>query len=84
MEPHISMEPHIVEDKNHSSPATFLQVAKSTFAAFLGVQSEENRQRDFTQGNPKHYIIAGAIGTIIFIIVLWIIVKVIVSLAGVQ
>jgi uncharacterized membrane protein YhdT len=71
-----------MEDKNQPT-SSFLQVAKSISAAFLGVQSEENRQRDFTQGNPKHYIIAGAIGTIIFIVVLWIIVKVVVNLAGV-
>jgi len=72
-----------MEDKNNQSSSTFFQVVKSIFAALLGVQSEENRQRDFARGNPKHYIIAGAIGTIIFIIVLWIIVKVVVNLAGV-
>ncbi|TFH68900.1 DUF2970 domain-containing protein [Gammaproteobacteria bacterium LSUCC0057] len=42
-------------------------VVKSALAAFVGVQSSENRQRDFEHGNPLAFIIAGVIGTIVFI-----------------
>ena len=40
-----------------------LQVAQSVAWAFFGVQSYENRKRDFTYGNPWHFLIAGFVGT---------------------
>ncbi|MDP2901971.1 MAG: DUF2970 domain-containing protein [Methylovulum sp.] len=49
------------------STPTIIQVFKSVFAAFIGVQSDENRQKDFTQGSLKHYVIAGIIFTVAFV-----------------
>mgnify|MGYP001047199422 FL=1 len=49
-------------------------VVKSALAAFVGVQSSENRKRDFEHGNPLAFIIAGVIGTIVFITVVALIV----------
>ena len=46
---------------------TILQVIKSVLSAFIGVQSKENRELDFTEGKVSHYIIVGAIITILFI-----------------
>lgn len=46
---------------------SFKDTAKSVGAAFLGVQSEANRKRDFTQGKFSHFIIAGVIGVVLFI-----------------
>lgn len=43
---------------------------KSVAAAFLGVQSDKNRNRDFTEGKLSHFIIAGVIAVIIFILIL--------------
>ena len=40
---------------------------KSVAAAFFGVQSDKNRQRDFTQGKLSHFIIAGLIAVLLFI-----------------
>jgi len=47
-------------------PST-LQTIKSIFAAFIGVQSNENRKADFEQGSLKTYVIAGVIFTILFV-----------------
>lgn len=44
-----------------------LAVAKSTLAAATGVQSNKNRERDFTHGNIKVYVAAGIIFTLLFI-----------------
>ncbi len=44
-----------------------IQVIKSVLAAFIGVQSEANRQKDFTQGSLKSYIIVGVVFTVLFI-----------------
>ncbi|HKJ94572.1 MAG TPA: DUF2970 domain-containing protein [Gammaproteobacteria bacterium] len=58
------------------------EVAKSTMAAFLGVQTEEARRRDFTHGNPAAFIIAGIVGTVIFILVLVAVVSIVLHSAG--
>lgn len=46
---------------------TMIQVLKSVLAAFIGVQSEENRQKDFAQGSLKFYILGGVIFTAVFV-----------------
>ena len=46
-----------------SLSATF----KSVGAAFIGVQSNENRKRDFAHGKLSHFIIVGIIAVIAFI-----------------
>jgi len=43
---------------------------KSVAAAFFGVQSNKNRERDFSQGKLSHFIIVGVLGVFIFIAVL--------------
>ncbi len=52
--------------KNSSLTNTF----KSVAAAFFGVQSNKNRERDFSQGKLSHFIVVGLIGVIMFIAVL--------------
>ena len=57
-----------MNNKDRSAPSpSWWDVIKSIFAAALGVQSEDNRARDFTHGKPIHYIIGGLIFTILFI-----------------
>lgn len=53
----------------------FLAVMQSVGAAMLGVQSSKNKERDFTHGKPLHFIIGGLIGTLIFLLVIWLLVK---------
>ena len=57
------------EDKAKKNPGPF-DVMKSVFAAMIGVQSDENRERDFEQGKASHFIIGGIIFVVVFIIVL--------------
>ena len=45
----------------------FFQILFSTLAAFIGVQSNKNRERDFKHGNIYVYIAAGVIFTTLFI-----------------
>ncbi|MCK7459704.1 DUF2970 domain-containing protein [Idiomarina aminovorans] len=54
-------------DNSASKPGIFNMVV-SVLAAFLGVQTEENRQRDFQHGSPKVYIIIGVILTILLVL----------------
>jgi hypothetical protein len=46
---------------------SILRTIKSIFAAFIGVQSGENRKADFEQGSLKTYVIAGVVFTILFV-----------------
>ena len=54
------------------------QVICSVFAAGFGVQSKENKVRDFTKGRPLQFVIAGLLFTIAFLVGLITIVNVIV------
>ncbi|TRY14842.1 DUF2970 domain-containing protein [Shewanella hanedai] len=47
----------------------------STLAAFLGVQSEKNRQRDFKTNSPVPFIVMGIVLAVIFVATLLFIVK---------
>ncbi|MFA6052320.1 MAG: DUF2970 domain-containing protein [Methylobacter sp.] len=50
------------------SKPTITQVIKSVISAFIGVQSDDNRQKDFEQGSLPTYIIAGVIFTVLFVL----------------
>jgi hypothetical protein len=58
--------------KSNSSDnnSDFKATAKSVGAAFFGVQSDNNRERDFSEGKLSHFIIAGVIGVALLIGVL--------------
>jgi len=61
---------------------SFWEIVLSTMAAFLGVQSNKNRVRDFKHGNIYAYIVAGLIFTTIFIGSIVLIIKIVLSNAG--
>ncbi len=48
---------------------------KSVAAAFFGVQSNKNREKDFSQGKLSHFIIVGIISVALFIATLIVIVS---------
>ena len=67
------------EQQNDSAATLSLwQVVCSVFAAGFGVQSKENKVRDFTHGKPLQFVIAGLLFTIGFLIMLISIVNMIV------
>ncbi|SIQ78980.1 DUF2970 domain-containing protein [Marinobacterium stanieri] len=65
-----------------SDKPTFWQTLMSVLASFLGVQSERNRQRDFRTGRPLHYILTGLLMAALFVIVVILLVRWALSLAG--
>lgn len=60
---------------NKRTGTGFWSIVQSVGAALIGVQSSKNRERDFTQGKPLHFIIGGLIGTAVFLIFVWLIVQ---------
>ena len=57
----------------------FVNVMKSAMAAAFGVQSQANRERDFTQGKPLHFIAAGIAATLIFLLCVGLFVKLMIA-----
>jgi len=47
---------------------SFGQLVKSTFSAFLGVQSDANRERDFARGKMSHFIWMGLLFGLVFVL----------------
>lgn len=43
------------------------QTIKSVAAAFLGVQSDKNREHDFKQGKFSHFVVVGLVAMVLFI-----------------
>ncbi|WNC72072.1 DUF2970 domain-containing protein [Thalassotalea psychrophila] len=66
------MKSNNVEQKKNPCPknegdTSLKDVAGSVAAAFIGVQSEKNRQRDFSKGKFSHFVIVGLIGVVLFV-----------------
>jgi hypothetical protein len=59
-----------------------LTVLASVFRSWFGVQTEKNRQRDFSSNDPTPFIIAGIIFTIGMIVAVIVVVNVALSSAG--
>lgn len=49
---------------------SFLHVLLSVLASFIGVQSQANRERDFSQGNVRYFIAVALIVTVALVLVL--------------
>ena len=58
---------------------TFWQMAMSTVAAALGVQSSANRNRDFTKGKASHFILFGIGFTVLFVLAVVMVVRTVLS-----
>jgi len=67
------------KDQPDQRPLTFWEVLGSTLAAAIGVQKKVNKERDFTRGNPVHFIIAGIIFTTVFVLAVVLVVKLVLS-----
>lgn len=67
-----------VEEKAPS----FWQIVLSTMSAFIGIQSNKNRVRDFKHGNIYAYVVSGLIFTALFIFCVVTVVKMVLRSAG--
>lgn len=70
-----------MDDDRDDKPLTWRQMLHSVLAAALGVQSGKNRARDFSRGKPSHFILLGVVFTLLFVLLLFGIVKLVLHLA---
>ncbi|MES1929582.1 hypothetical protein SADO_10009 [Salinisphaera dokdonensis CL-ES53] len=73
---------HDDKREREGKPPTLWQSWVSVLAAFFGVQSSANRERDFTRGKASHFILLGLLATILLIVLLVGLVKMATSFAG--
>lgn len=59
-------------------------VVRSVFSSMLGVQSGDKHKEDFARGKISSYVVVGLLATIVFVLAVWGIVKLVVSLAAPQ
>jgi hypothetical protein len=71
------------EDKNDQREnQSLLRVFTSVFASMFGVQSNRNREEDFARGSAAAYITVGVVATLLFILAVWGVVKLVMSIAN--
>ncbi|MGB0847212.1 MAG: DUF2970 domain-containing protein [Thiolinea sp.] len=68
-----------MEEKNQQKQVTSWTIFVSALAGLLGVQKKENLERDFQSGKFWHFFIAGAVVTVLFMLVVWLAVQVLLS-----
>ena len=67
---------------NQAEKISFGQLLKSVFAAFFGVQSNANRERDFKHGKLSHFIAIGLLFGLVFVVSIVLVVQLVLHLAG--
>lgn len=76
------VHPINAEDSNEEQHLTLAQMFGSAFAAMIGVQSKERRERDFAKGKASHFIIVGLVLTAGFVLTMAAIVSLVLSLVA--
>lgn len=70
------------EPKPKGKKLTLGQEMGSVLASFFGVQSRKNRERDFTHGNARRFVVLGLVFTLLFVLTVAGIVKLVMRNAG--
>jgi len=70
------------EDGDQPVRLSFWQLLKSTLSAFIGVQSNANRERDFSHGKMSHFIWMGLLFGVVFVLTLVGVVQLVLHFAG--
>jgi len=72
-----------INHEQQEQPLRFTELLQSVLAAAFGVQSGKNRSRDFSRGKPSQFIAIGIMFTAVFVLLLFVIVKVVLYFAGI-
>ncbi|WP_163834437.1 DUF2970 domain-containing protein [Spartinivicinus ruber] len=64
-------KPNQPDEKSQTEGTGLLATIQSVLAAAFGVQSQKNRERDFKSGKFSHFVIAGIIFTLVFILMVY-------------
>jgi hypothetical protein len=70
------------KSKEETRQLGFWELARSTSSAFLGVQSNANRERDFKRGKLSHFIWMGLLFGLLFVLTLIGVVQLVLHFTG--
>jgi hypothetical protein len=73
----------VMNDNDEGKPLKLAELLQSVLSAALGVQSGKNRARDFSRGKPSQFIILGVSFTVLFVLLIYIVVRLVLHSAGV-
>ena len=60
----------------------FFQILGSVLSSFFGVQKSATRERDFTHGRARDFILVGVLLTALFVFAVWGVVQLVMGLAA--
>lgn len=72
------------QDKPSGRAQSLVSVIRSVSASMFGVQSSKQHEEDFAKGNASTYIAVGLVATVVFVLVVWGVVQLVVSVATTQ
>lgn len=61
---------------------SIFQVFGSVISSFFGVQKNATRERDFTHGRARDFIVVGVVLTVVFILAVWGVVQLVMGLVA--
>lgn len=61
---------------------TLAQEIGSVLASFFGVQSRRNRERDFTRGSARRFVLLGLTMTLVFVLTVYGVAQLVLRQAG--
>ena len=70
------------DDDEETTRISYRQLLLSTLSAFIGVQSNANRERDFKYGKISHFISIGLLFGLVFICILVLVVRIVMRVSG--
>ena len=73
---------NMAENSDDNVPISFWQLLLSTLSAFIGVQSNANRERDFKHGKISHFIAIGLLFGLVFVCTIVGVVQIVMSVTG--
>ena len=73
---------NLAEDSNEDIQISFWQLLLSTISAFIGVQSNANRERDFKHGKISHFIAIGLLFGLTFVLTIVGVVQIVMHVTG--
>lgn len=73
---------NLTENDDADIQINFGQLLLSTMSAFIGVQSNANRERDFKYGKISHFIAIGLLFGLVFVSTIIGVVRVVMSITG--
>ena len=65
-----------------SNKLSLFQVFGSVISSFFGVQKNATRERDFQRGRARDFIVVGVVLTVGFILAVWGVVQLVMSVAA--